>query len=92
MEKKKIRTLMVAPDDLPREVWMPVSLQAFRAAVNIGAEEEGDVRARKVDDNIYVIYHRFECFAGLEGNRMVGNRIECFSMPLRQREILLLEL
>ena len=83
---------MVAPDDLPREVWMPVSLQAFRAAVNIGAEEEGDVRARKVDDNIYVIYHRFECFAGLEGNRMVGNRIECFSMPLRQREILLLEL
>ena len=75
MEKKKIRTLMVALDDLPREVWMPVSLKAFRIAVNAGAEKYGDVKAMKVDDDIYVIYHRFGCFAGLEGNRMVGDRI-----------------
>ena len=54
---------------------MPVSLEAFRAAVNIGAEEEGDVRAKKVDENIYALYHRFGCFAGLQGNRVVGDSI-----------------
>ena len=66
---------MVAPNDLPREVWMPVSLQAFRAAVNVGAEEDGDVRARKVENNIYVLYHRFGYFAGLKANRKVDDRI-----------------
>ena len=75
MKERRIRVVMVAPNDLPIMIWMPVSLQTFRAAVNIGAEEEGDVRARKVDDNIYALYHRFGCFAGLESNRMVGNRI-----------------
>lgn len=75
MEKKKIKALMVAPHDLPRAVWMPVSLEAFRIAVNMGSEEEGDVKARKVDDNIYALYHRFGCFAGLKGNRKVGDRI-----------------
>ena len=75
MEKKKIKALMVAPHDLPRAVWMPLSLEAFRIAVNMGAEEEGDVKARKVDDNIYALYHRFGCFAGLEGNRNVRGRI-----------------
>ena len=75
MKERRIRVVMVAPDDLPRAVWMPVSLEAFRIAVNAGAEEYGDVKAMKVDDDIYVIYHRFGCFAGLEGNRMVGNRI-----------------
>ena len=52
VEKKKIKALMVAPHDLPRAVWMPVSLEAFRIAVNMGSEEDGDVKARKVDDNI----------------------------------------
>ena len=75
MKERRIRVVMVAPDDLPRDVWMPVSLQAFRAAVNMGAEEYGDVKAMKIDDDIYILYHRFGCFAGLEGNRMIGNRI-----------------
>ena len=75
MKERRIRVVMVAPDDLPRVVWMPVSLEAFRIAVNMGAEEYGDVKAMKIDDDIYILYHRFGCFAGLEGNRMVGNRI-----------------
>ena len=75
MEKKKIRTLIVAPNDLPIMIWMPVALEAFRIAVNMGAEEYGDVKAMKIDDDIYILYHRFGCFAGLEGNLMVGNRI-----------------
>jgi len=75
MKERKIKALMLAPHDLPRAVVMPVSLEAFRAAVNIGAEEYGDVRARKVDKNIYALYHRFGCFAGLEGNRKVGDRV-----------------
>ena len=75
MKERRIRVVMVAPDNLPRAVWMPVSLKAFRIAVNAGAEEYGDVKARKVEDNIYALYHRFGCFAGLEGNRMVGDRI-----------------
>ncbi len=75
MKERKIKALMVAPHDIPKAVVMPVSLEAFRTAVNIGAREEGDVRARKVDKNIYALYHRFGCFAGLQGNRVVGDRI-----------------
>ena len=75
MQERKIKALMVAPYDLPRAVLMPVTIKSFRKAVSVGAEEYGDVRARKVDDNIYALYHRFGCFAGLEGNRKVNGRI-----------------
>ena len=75
MRKRKIKALMVAPNDIPRGVTLPVSMKDFQRAVSVGAEEIGEVKARQLQDDIYILYHRYGCFAGLAGNRKVGNRI-----------------
>lgn len=66
---------MIAPGEHPQPHYLEPTMQAFKKAVNIGADEIGDVQSKKLDRDIYVIFNRDRYLAGLEGNRKIGDDI-----------------
>lgn len=75
MENKYVKVLMIEPMKYPTVSYLDSSMQGLRNAVSIDAIDVGNVRAKKINKDVYIIFNSDMFFAGLEGNRRVGNDI-----------------
>ena len=74
---EKLRVLMIAPGEHPAISELEPTMQAFKNAVNIGADDDGDPRTMRLSKEIYALYNLDGYFCNLKGNRKVKNRIIC---------------
>ena len=74
MKEKTIRTLLVEPEEVPREHHLHVSMQAFRAAVGVDALETENPRTIRLEKQVYILYNHWGGLWGKE-NRKVGDRV-----------------
>ncbi len=72
-----LRVLMIAPGEHPVISELEPKMQAFKNAVNIGADDEGELRAMKLSGGIYALYNLDGYFCDLKGNRKLKDRIIC---------------
>lgn len=75
MENRYVRVLIVEPMKYPTISYLDSSIQGLRNAVSIGAIDIGNIKAKKVGKDIYIVFNGDMWFAGLAGNRRVGNDI-----------------
>lgn len=72
-----LRVLIIAPGEHPSISELEPTMQAFKNAINIGADDEGELRAMKLSQEIYALYNVDGYFCDLKGNRKVKDRIIC---------------
>ena len=73
---KPIRTLMVAPGELPTVKELLPTTEAFIQAISVGSQELGKLKKKKIDKDVYIIYNSIAPLS-LEGNRKVAKKIIC---------------
>lgn len=74
-ETTPIAVLKIEPGEYPSPAYLMPTIEAFKYAVSIGADEIGEVRSKRVGKDVYVLFNQDRCLAGLEGNRRIGKDI-----------------
>jgi len=75
MKEAKIKALMVAPGEHPREVTLINELDALQKAVSIGAGQQGYIEIIPLEDNLCLLCNEEGKLLQLEGNRRLGRDI-----------------
>ena len=77
MAERMIRALMVEPGRHPHGVWLPLSYEGLRNAIEGDVTNFCAVRVREVEPGIYVLYNDEGVPFDLPGNRHVGKMVFC---------------
>ena len=75
MKQKKIKALMVASGEHPKEVMLKNNLDALQKAVSIGCDYQGLIEVVGLEDGACIICNEEGKLLGLEGNRRLGGDI-----------------
>ena len=67
--KSKIKTLMIEPGKSPIIYYIEPTMKAFRDEVNKGSVLDGDIEAKRLDLNVYAIFHKDRFLTDLQPNR-----------------------
>ena len=76
MTMKPIKTLMIAPGELPSVKELLPTIEAFIQAISVGVQELGKIKRKQIDKDVYIIYNATAPLS-LDGNRKVGKEIIC---------------
>ena len=66
--KSKIKCLMIEPEKHPVICYMEPTMKAFRRAVNQGALHSGEIEAKRLAKDVYVIFHKDRFLTDLKPN------------------------
>lgn len=72
---KTIIVLMIEPGDYPRIAELIVTMESFKQAISVGADEICTPKTKKIDKGVYVLYNAEGLSMGLEPNRKIGKKI-----------------
>lgn len=75
MKQKRIKALMVAPNESPKVVTLKTDLDSLQKAVSIGAGYQGLIEIISLDDGVCLLCNEEGKLIGLEGNRRINNDI-----------------
>ena len=75
MKQKKIKVLMVAPGEHPKDVVLENNLDALQKAVSIGCDYQGLIEVISLGKGVCIICNEEGKLLGLEGNRRLGGDI-----------------
>jgi hypothetical protein len=75
MKQEKIKVLMVAPGEYPKEVVLKNNLDALQKAVSIGCDYQGLIEVISLGKGVCIICNEEGKLLGLEGNRRLGGDI-----------------
>lgn len=77
MKEKKIKALMIKPNERPCAVELSNDLDSLQIAVSIGAPEQGLIEFVYLEDNVSILCNEEGKLIGLEANRRLGEDILC---------------
>ncbi len=77
MKEKKIKALMVKPNERPCAVELYNDLDSLQKAVSIGADYQGLIEFVYLEDNVSILCNEEGKLIGLEANRRLGKDILC---------------
>lgn len=77
MKEKKIKALMIKPNERPCAVELSNDLDSLQTAVSIGASEQGLIEFVYLEDNVSILCNEEGKLIGLEANRRLGKDILC---------------
>ena len=77
MKEKRIKALMVKPNERPCAVELCNDLNSLQKAVSIGADNQGLIEFVYLEDNISILCNEEGKLIGLEANRRLGKDILC---------------
>ena len=80
MKKEKLTVLEIKPMEHPRVCSIEPTIEAFRKAVRTNIIEYGDVEAKRISRDAYIIFNKDRFLTGLVPNRQIGDDIICGTM------------
>lgn len=75
MKKKKIRVLEIKPMERPNVCYIEPTIKAFKRAVGADLIEYGEVEAKQIGENTYILFNKDRFLADLAPNRQIGDDI-----------------